>query len=348
MLKLVWHAELQFGDAYSAGRLEVEGNLLALLEAIYQCEKKTRPGPLGKLRARCRRRTHSNTLRGSRANIHHHYDIRDDFYRLWLDKEMVYTCAYFASPTATLEEAQLAKLEYVCRKLWLKPGDTVVEAGCGWGALALYMAKHYGVAVQSYNVSHEQIQYAQRRARSEGLDDRVRFIEDDYRNIRGQFDAFVSVGMLEHVGLDHYDELSATIDRCLSPVGRGLIHSIGRDHPGPINPWIERRIFPGAQPPSLHEMMDLFEPRGFSVLDVENLRLHYADTLHHWLARFDAAADRVAEMFDQDFVRAWRLYLIGSLAGFTTGTLQLFQIVMARPGMNEIPRTRARLYAAET
>ena len=139
-------------------------------------------------------------MAGSRANIHHHYDIGDDFYRLWLDEQMLYTCAYFATPAATLEEAQRAKMDYVCRKVWLRPGETVVEAGCGWGALALHMARHYGVRVRAYNISREQIQYARRRARAEGLDDRVEFVDDDYRNIRGQFDVFVSVGMLEHVG----------------------------------------------------------------------------------------------------------------------------------------------------
>jgi cyclopropane-fatty-acyl-phospholipid synthase len=150
--------------------------------------------------------------------------------------------------------------------------------------------------------------------------------------------------MLEHVGPDHYAELGAAIDRCLSPVGRGLLHSIGPDQPGRINPWIERRIFPGAHPPSLREMLAVVEPWGLSVLDVENLRLHYAETLRHWLLRFDATAGRVAEMFDQRFVRAWRLYLAGSLAAFTAGSLQLFQLLFARPGMNDVPRTRARLY----
>ena len=194
------------------------------------------------------------------------------------------------------------------------------------------MARHYGVSVKAYNVSREQISHAA-AARDEGLEDRVEFIEDDYRNIAGRFDVFVSVGMLEHVGPDHHAELGAVIDRCLSPVGRGLIHSIGRDKPREVNPWIERRIFPGSYPPSLHQIMHFLEPHGFSILDVENLRLHYAETLRHWLARFDAAAAVVAELFDEAFVRAWRLYLTGSMAGFTSGSLQLFQLFVSRaPG----------------
>jgi cyclopropane-fatty-acyl-phospholipid synthase len=336
--RLVAQPELHFGDAYAAGRIEVEGDLVRLLEAVYLAS-----WPLEKPLRRRRRRPRSNTLRGSRANIHHHYDIGDDFYRLWLDRDMLYTCAYFPTPSATLEEAQQAKMELVCRKLWLERGETVVEAGCGWGAMALYMARHYGVSVKAFNISREQIRHARARARAEGLDGRVEFIEDDYRNVAGRFDAFVSIGMLEHVGADHYHELGRVIDRCLSPEGRGLIHSIGRDRPGPINPWIERRIFPGAYPPSLREMTELLEPWAFSVLDVENLRLHYAETLRHWLARFEAARDAVAAMFDEPFVRAWRLYLAGSTAAFTTGTLQLFQVLFARHAANTVPWTRQRL-----
>jgi cyclopropane-fatty-acyl-phospholipid synthase len=335
--RLAIQPDLHFGDAYMAGRIEVEGDLVRLLETVY-----VTMWPLEKPPRRWRR-PHANTPGGSRANIHHHYDIGEDFYKLWLDRELVYTCAYFPSPSATLEEAQEAKMELVCRKLWLARGETVVEAGCGWGAMALHMARHYGVTVKAFNISHEQIRYARDRARSEGLQDRVEFIEDDYRNISGRFDVFVSIGMLEHVGPDHYGDLGRVIDRSLGPAGRGLIHSIGRDRPGRINPWIERRIFPGAHPPSLQEMLGVLEPQALSVLDVENLRLHYAETLHQWLARFETAAGAVAAMFDEPFVRAWRLYLAGSMAAFTTGALQLFQVLFARHGLPSIPWTRQRL-----
>jgi cyclopropane-fatty-acyl-phospholipid synthase len=345
LLRLVANPGLNFGDDYTAGRIDVEGDLLGLLEAVYRAEKP--PDRLHEAVGRWIHRARSNTVSGSRKNIHHHYDIGNDFYKLWLDKEMLYTCAYFPKPAATLEEAQLAKMDLVCRKLWLRPGETVVETGCGWGALAIYMAKHFGVSVKAYNVSHEQIRFARGRAKAEGLQDRVQFIEDDYRNLAERFDVFVSVGMLEHVGPDHYRELGGVIDRSLNPTGRGLLHSIGRDWPDRINAWIERRIFPGAHPPSLREMLEVLEPSGLSVLDVENLRLHYAETLTHWLTRFDAAVETVAKMFDKPFVRAWRLYLMGSLAAFTTGTLQLFQVLFARHGVNEIPWNRQRLLAGD-
>jgi cyclopropane-fatty-acyl-phospholipid synthase len=254
---------------------------------------------------------------------------------------MVYTCAYFPSPDATLESAQLAKMDLVCRKLRLQPGERVIEAGCGWGSLALFMARRYGVTVRAYNISAEQIAYARARARAEGADDRVEFVEDDYRNISGACDVFVSVGMLEHVGLPDYPTLGRVMDRSLTECGRGLLHFIGRNQPAPLNPWIRKRIFPGAYPPTLREVCaEILEPQAFSVLDVENLRLHYAKTLAQWRQRFDASSHQVATIFDDRFVRAWRLYLAGSEAAFTTGWMQLFQVVFARGSSNAIPWIR--------
>ncbi|MFQ5993638.1 MAG: class I SAM-dependent methyltransferase [Acidiferrobacterales bacterium] len=342
--RLLVHPALHFGDLYSVGRIEVEGNFVHFLETVSRAARNaSRVGALKPLHAVINR-PRSNTLRSSKDNIHHHYDISNDFYELWLDKEMQYTCAYFPDPSMSLEAAQLAKMDHVSRKLQLKPGDSVVEAGCGWGGLARHMARHYGAKVKAFNISHEQIVYARERAKVEGLADRVEYIEDDYRNIRGQYDVFVSVGMLEHVGVNHYSELGEIIHRSLTDSGRGLIHTIGRNRPGTLNPWIEKRIFPGACPPSLREIMAVFEPREFSVLDVENLRLHYAKTLEHWLDRFEQHGERIAKMFDQDFIRAWRLYLSGSIAGFTTSTLQLFQVTFARPLDNDLLWSRAHLY----
>jgi len=191
------------------------------------------------------------------------------------------------------------------------------------------------------NVSSEQIAFARRRAEAAGLDRQVTFLEDDYRNARGRYDVFVSVGMLEHVGLADFHTLGETIGRCLDVQGRGLLHFIGRNQPAPLNPWIRKRIFPGAYPPALREVFErIIEPGGFSVLDVENLRLHYALTLQHWRRRFERTSDQVREMFDDTFVRTWRLYLAGSQAAFSTGMMQLFQIVFAPGASNAIPWTR--------
>ncbi len=346
LYRLLAHPELHFGDLYSVGRIEVEGNLVQFLEAIYRAG--TQGGRHQWVRrglARLRNRPRANTLAGSRDNIHHHYDLSNAFYALWLDETaMQYTCAYFPDPHMSLEAAQIAKMDHVARKLRLRAGESVVEAGCGWGGLARHLARHYGVRVRAYNISHEQVSYARERAKAEGLSDRVEYVEDDYRNVSGKYDVFVSVGMLEHVGRENYPELGEVIHRSLTDRGRGLIHSIGRNRPGRLNAWIERRIFPGGYPPSLREMMAVFEPRAFSVLDVENLRLHYAKTLEHWLERFERHTDRVREMFDERFVRAWRLYLAGSIAAFTTGTMQLFQVSFTRARNNDLPWNRAHLY----
>lgn len=339
--KLVANPEYEFGELYCDGRLEVEGELPAFLDCVYR--NLLASGLRHRVLHVLSQYQNNNTHR-ARDNIHRHYDLGNDFYRLWLDERMVYTCAYFPTATENLEQAQLAKLDHVCRKLRLRPGERVVEAGSGWGALSLHMAQHYGVSVTAYNISREQIAYSRERAQREHLDERVEFIEDDYRAIRGRFDAFVSVGMLEHVGLDNYAALGKVIDSVLTPEGRGLIHSIGRDRSGPMNSWIARRIFPGAYPPSLSEMMGLFEPMGFSVLDIENLRLHYARTLEQWLARFDAQAAAIEAMFDARFVRTWQLYLAGSLAAFSSGEMQLFQVLFNRHGNNRIPWTRADWY----
>ncbi len=346
LLKLLVCPELYFGEAYTDGRIEVEGDLLEFLETVYRAISAS-GRPSGSLSAKIipwLNRRRGNTIRGARDNIHRHYDIGNDFYRLWLDDEMVYSGAYFPTPDATLEAAQLAKLDYVCRKMWLKPGESVVDVGGGWGATALYMAKHYGVTVKAFNISHRQIVYARRRTEAEGLDDRVEFIEDDYRNISGRFDALVSLGMLEHVGADHYRDFGTMMDRCLSPVGRGLIQVIGQNRPAVTSQWIERRIFSGAYPPSPGELMTIFEPWEFALLDLENIRLHYARTLQYWLERFESSAEEITEMFDERFVRAWRLYLAGSAAAFTTGSLQLFQALFVRQGVNTIPWTRKQLY----
>jgi len=339
--QIIVNPDLHFGDLYSAGRLEVRGELLTLLQEAYRYTAKHTA--IGQLVARGRKL--APDLSDSKRNIHHHYDIGNQFYELWLDREALqYTCAYFADAAMTIEQAQQAKMHHVCRKLELKPGETVVEAGGGWGGFALFMAKNYGVRVRSFNISKEQIAYSRDWAKRLGLDGQVEFVEDDYRNLSGTYDAFVSIGMLEHVGKGNYKDLGELMGRALTPTGRGLVHSIGRDTPQLMNAWIDKRIFPGAYPPTLREMMDLFEPNGLSVLDVENIRLHYAKTLEWWLQRYEENVDAVRDMFDETFVRAWRLYLTGSIAAFTNGTLQLFQVLYSRHGAKNVPWTRAHVY----
>lgn len=339
--------EIAFGDAYADGRIEVHGDLVAALIAVYESWPAGRANTrwYQRLTSSWMARRQSNSLSGSRHNVHSHYDLGNDFYKLWLDPQLVYTCAYFPEPSATLEQAQEAKLNYVCRKLHLQPGERVVEAGCGWGSLAIHMAQHYGVTVRAYNISHEQILYARSRAGELGLSDRVKFLEDDWRNIDGTFDVFVSVGMLEHVSLDDYARMGEVIHRVIGDRGRGFLHFIGRSYKGAFSRWIRKRIFPGAYAPTLGEATKILQPHCYAVLDVENLRPHYARTVEHWLERFESAGPRVSEMYGAWFQRAWRLYLAGSIAAFRTGTLQLFQISFAGSKSPLTSWTRAELYA---
>jgi cyclopropane-fatty-acyl-phospholipid synthase len=335
---------LGFGDGYMTGEITVSGDLVRFCEIA---EQAARQAPRW-YENRIWRWLHwltPNTRAAAQGHIQHHYDLGNEFYKLWLDEEMAYTCAYFADPVMDLAEAQKAKFDHVARKLRLQPGMRVVEAGCGWGGLALHLARHYGVSVQAYNISKEQVAYARQRTREVGLSGQVTFIEDDWRTMGGQFDAFVSVGMLEHVGPENFRELGQTIRTSLKPEGLGLIHTIGRNSARPVDSWTEKRIFPGSCPPSLNQMMAIFESPDFSVLDVENLRLHYARTLEFWRDNFESHSEEVERMFDLTFVRMWRLYLNASIAAFRSGGLQLFQVVFAHGQNNAIPWTRADIYA---
>jgi cyclopropane-fatty-acyl-phospholipid synthase len=342
--QLLYDPWFHFGEAYCSHRLEVIGDFCDALRSIYR--HRAMVARSGSRALRWLRVTRRNTVSRSRDNVWHHYDIGNDFYKLWLDEQLVYTCAYFPDQSMSLEDAQTAKMDHICRKLELRPGQRVLEAGCGWGAFALHMARHYDVRVKAFNVSREQIAHARLAAAQQGLADRVEYVEADWRTMNEPCDVFVSVGMLEHVGLRNYQTLGEVIDRCLKPDGRGLLHTIGQNQSSPVNSWIQRRIFPGGYPPTLGEMMDILEPQRFSVLDAENLRLHYAETLRHWLERFERKVEAVREMFDDQFVRMWRLYLCGSLAAFESGDLQLFQVLFNRGTSNNVPRTRAALYAA--
>jgi cyclopropane-fatty-acyl-phospholipid synthase len=335
-----------FANAYVDGRVEIEGDVARLIEAAFRASERS-PRWVRAAAALAGLRPRPTTREGARRNVNHHYDLGNDFYSLWLDERMVYTCAFFPSQEASLEAAQLAKLDRVCRKLRLRPGESVVEAGAGWGALALHMAERCGVRVRAFNVSTEQVRHAREQARARGLEGRVEFVEEDWREIRGRYDAFVSVGMLEHVGRARYAELGRVIERSLAPDGRGLLHFIGHRRPIPMNAWLERQIFPGAYIPALSEALEVLESQPFAPLDVENLRRHYARTLEHWLERFEKAVPRVRSMTDERFVRIWRLYLASSLASFRTGWCQLYQVLFARQDDTKLPWTRAWIDAGD-
>jgi cyclopropane-fatty-acyl-phospholipid synthase len=324
--------ETGFAEQYAAGAAEVEGALEEFCDTIYShWPRSGSSGAAARLLAWHLDWTQRRSQRAAKKNIRRHYDLGNEFYRMWLDEEMLYTCAFFPSEEATLEEAQVAKMERVARKLGLEAGERVVDAGCGWGAFALYLARVHGCRVRAFNISEEQIAWARRRCRELGLEGRVEFVLDDYRNITGTYDAFASIGMLEHVGKEHYRDLGEVIRRTIGEKGRGLLHFIGRSRPAPLSAWIRKRIFPGAYAPALSEMLPLLEAGGYHVADIENLRSHYARTLRCWRERFEAAEPQARAMYGEEFARAWKLYLAGSEASFRSGSLELYQVLFAGP-----------------
>lgn len=344
LLDLATGFDVALGDAVSTGRLHIQGDTVALYEEFIRALETTVHYDSWYRRLMLLVNTPSRiSLKASRNNVYHHYDIGNDFYRLWLDEDMQYTCGFFPSENATLSEAQRAKMDRICRKLDLQPGQHVVEAGCGYGSLAIHMAAHYGVHVRGYDLSKEMIRFARERVKALNLGDRVEFVEDDYRNVKGKYDAFVAIEMLEHVGLRNYRGFGAVAARALKLNGRGLIQFIGYNAPNPFIGWVGRRIFPGAFLPSLSQASAFFEPQSFSILDLENLRPHYALTCRAWLERFDAAQDQITAMYGENFVRAWRLYLASSVAAYTSGSQQLYQIVFAPALSNAMPLKRPQL-----
>ena len=344
--ELMRHPSLGLGESYMAEEIDLEGDIQQFYRLGFKIKTgHIKPGLLESARLAVGYLLRRNTLEGSRKNIQAHYDLGNDFYSLWLDREaMQYTCAYFETPDDTLEQAQLNKIDLVCRKLRLQPGETVVEAGCGWGGFALHAARKYGVKMRSFNISQEQIAYAKEKASRLGVTN-VEYILDDYRNItsdRHRYDKFVSIGMLEHVGVENYSLLYDIIAQVVKPRGMAMVHSIGREAPWATDAWMEKYIFPGSVMPSLAQMVTPLEKqdRPLHVVDVENLRYHYALTLDHWAARLEDHADLIRSKYSEAFYRMFRMYLHASAAGFRWGGIQLFQMLLCNGYDNEAPLTR--------
>lgn len=357
--ELVMDPELKFGELFMDGRLVVEEgtvyDLLALLLQAHRGDRGKLPGrALTRIRRLLRRLTARNPLERSRRNVAHHYDIDGRIYDLFLDADRQYSCAYYERPDASLEEAQLAKKRHVTAKLLVEPGHSVLDIGCGWGGLALYLAEIAGAgAVRGVTLSEEQLAVARGRAAEAGLD-RVTFALEDYRRTEGLYDRIVSVGMFEHVGPSHYEEYFAAAARLLADDGVMLLHTIGRTgEPDFTNPWMTRYIFPGGHLPTLSEMLPVIERSGLAVTDVEVLRLHYAETLREWRNRFMARREEAKALMDERFCRMWECYLAMSEAAFRFEDVVVFQIQLAKRN-DVVPLTRdyvgereARLRLAE-
>ncbi|MBV9735277.1 MAG: class I SAM-dependent methyltransferase [Acidisphaera sp.] len=288
-----------------------------------------------------RRLAQFNPAGRARRNIAHHYDLNGRLYSLFLDRDRQYSCAYFQTGDETLEEAQAAKKRHIAAKLKLdRPDLTVLDIGCGWGGLALTLARDWGAKVTGITLSAEQLAEARARAEAEGLSARVRFELMDYRSLAGRFDRVVSVGMFEHVGVGHYGTFFEVVKRCLAPDGVALLHAIGRsDGPGSTNRWIAKYIFPGGYSPALSEVLPSIERSGLVVTDIEILRLHYAETLRHWRRRFAANRDAIASLYDERFCRMFEFYLAGSELAFRRQGHMVSQIQLARE-QAAVPLTR--------
>ncbi len=344
--RMLLNPPLRFGETYVDGGWEPErGDLRAVLGIAvrYGRHLERRYGLAGLRRLRSWL-GELNAPISSLRNASHHYDLDFGIYERFLDADLHYSCAYFADPAMTLEQAQQAKCALIARKLDLAPGARVLDIGCGWGSLALYLAQHRDARVTGITLSSAQLAVAQRRARERGLDGRVVFRLQDYREVRGHFDAVVSVGMFEHVGRPQYPRFFDQVAARLAPDGVALLHTIGRlSAPGTISPWIRKYIFPGGYIPAASELLRPIERSGLMLADLEVWRHHYARTLRAWHQRFEAAAADLPASCDQRFRRMWSFYLNASEASFVDGDLVVFHAQLARR-LDRLPLTRDYLY----
>jgi cyclopropane-fatty-acyl-phospholipid synthase len=345
-LGLLGNPSLFLGEAYMNGLIVIEdGTIGDLLEVLLVNYRQFEQHPIARIaRTLGRQGRHlqqHNPLHRAQRNVAHHYDLSDDLYALFLDSDRQYSCAYFQSPTDSLEEAQLQKKQHIAAKLLIdRPGLRVLDIGSGWGGMALYLAQTAGCTVDGLTLSKEQFTHSQNRAKKAEPAQRVAFHLRDYREESGLYDRIVSVGMFEHVGKRNYAEFFKKVGELLNDDGICLLHTIGRlDAPAPVNPFIRKYIFPGTDVPTLSEIMSVVETSGLFTTDVEILRLHYAETLKLWRERFVANRERIVELYDERFCRMWDLYLTSCEMGFRYDGLAVFQIQLSKR-FDTVPITR--------
>jgi len=344
-LQLVLDPDLHFGEAYMDGALNVtRGTIHDVLRLLFEnVETVTAPLSLDlpyAIRRRIKHLQQANPVGKARENVAHHYDLSGALYDMFLDEDRQYSCAYFEAQGQTLDSAQLAKKRHLAAKLMVEPGMKVLDIGSGWGGLGLYLAEVCGAQVTGVTLSEEQYRLSNERARERGLGDKVQFLLKDYRELDGEFDRIVSVGMFEHVGVRHYGEMFSKVRELLHRDGIFLLHSIGRSNgPGATSAWIRKYIFPGGYAPALSEVMPEVEKAGLYTTDVEILRLHYARTLAEWRKRFAARRDQVVALYDERFARMWEFYLSSSELSFRHLGLNNFQLQATRH-QQALPFTR--------
>ena len=338
---------LRLGEAYMNGTLTLEeGGIVDFLAILARNFANARGHPLYRALIWLDRLTRPyNSLAAARRNVAHHYDLSDRLYDLFLDSDRQYSCAYFETSGDTLEEAQTLKKAHIAKKLFLdRAGLKILDIGCGWGGLALHLARVAGAEVTGVTLSEEQLKAASERARREGLDKAVRFELRDYREIEGRFDRVVSIGMFEHVGKANYARFFRQLYNLLADDGVALLHTVGwLDEPSPINPFIRKYIFPGAEIPSLSEIAAVVERSGLTFCDIEILRQHYAHTLRHWRERFEMNRAEISRLYDESFCRMWEFYLAACEVFFRYRTMVVFQIQLTKRS-DRLPLTRDYMY----
>ncbi len=340
--RIVAHSELGFGEAYMNGDIEIIGGLGQPMRLYL--ENKQELGLLGKISTY---RYDQNVKETQKEEIHRHYDLGNDFFKLWFDESMTYTCAYFKNPKFTLEQAQQAKVDHLLKKLQLSKGQTLLDIGPGWGHLLFTAAQKYDIEGLGVTLSEEQLKYCKKRAKQLGLEKRVKFALMNYQDLdpaKYQFDRIISVGMFEAVGKNNLWTYMQSVHDLLPQEGISVLHTITKQNEYPIPRWLDKYIFPGGYIPSIRSIIQFFPEYNFRLLDIENLRLNYALTLDEWLKRFDANVTTIEKMYDEKFVKMWRLWLASSSASFRYGENDLMQIVFSKGINNDLPLTRDYLY----
>ncbi|MGH4139007.1 class I SAM-dependent methyltransferase [Clostridium sp.] len=339
---IINNPSIALGEAYMTKKIDIEGNLQYVIESIYNnkesfLRKSEKYLKLIKI--------FKSTIKRSKDNIEFHYDIGNDFYKLWLDDNMTYSCGYFESETDTLNKAQKNKTNYILKKLNLNEGQCLLDIGCGWGELIIEAAKQYKVSAIGVTLSSEQLQKANERIKAEGLEDLVEVKLLDYRELKNMsFDRIVSIGMLEHVGKDNLAEYFQIVNSLLKDKGLSLVHCITGVNEGGTNTWIDKYIFPGGHIPAIKNIITDIAEQNFELVDIENLRRHYGKTLELWAENFENALPEIEKSKDETFIRMWRLYLNSCAASFNCSNINLHQILFAKGVNNDLPPTREYMY----
>jgi cyclopropane-fatty-acyl-phospholipid synthase len=341
ILARLWRQpSLVFGEAYMRGDIELRGPLIDLLAGFYLTGAALSSGAAARAINWLNVVPKSISRHKAIANARHHYDLGNDFFKLWLDPSLTYSCAYFLHEDDDLTTAQQQKVELLCRKARLKPGQKLLDIGCGWGSLLFHAAKHYGVDATGITPAREQADHIAAEARRRGMSNRVHVILGDWRDLRASFDRIISVGMFEHVGLRQYALFFRRWRGLLTDGGLSILHTIGRLKPQHDDAWINKYIFPSGYLPTLAQLASHSAQADLGIVDVENLRPHYAKTLQHWSANFTAVREQIVARHGEPFARMWWLYLQGSQAGFRWGGLQLWQVVMSKDAAAPWPLNR--------